>query len=93
MIISFRDDRAKLLLDGVVPKSMPMALAKVARRKLEMINAAKRLSDLKTPPGNELHALSADRAGQYSIRINRQYRVCFRWQEDGVYDVEIVDYH
>ena len=64
MIISFRDDRAKLLLDGVVPKSMPMALAKVARRKLEMINAAKRLSDLKTPPGNELHALSADRAGQ-----------------------------
>jgi len=93
MIMSFRDDRARLLLDGIVPKSIPIGLAKVVRRKLEMINAAKQVSDLKSPPGNELHALSADWAGQYSIRINRQYRVCFRWQEDGVYDVEIVDYH
>ncbi len=93
MIMSFRDDRARLLLDGIVPKTMPMVLAKVARRKLEMINAAKALNDLKSPPGNELHALNADRAGQYSIRINRQYRICFLWQEDGVYDVEIVDYH
>jgi proteic killer suppression protein len=93
MIMSFRDDRARLLFDGIVPKSIPIGLAKIARRKLEMINAAKQLSDLKSPPGNELHALNADRAGQYSIRINRQYRVCFRWQGDGVYDVEIVDYH
>ena len=93
MIMSFRDDRASLLLAGIVPKSFPIGLAKVARRKLEMINAAKQSSDLKSPPGNELHALSADRAEQYSIRINRQFRVCFRWQEDGVYDVEIVDYH
>lgn len=93
MIISFRDDRAKALLDGIVLRTFPMSLAKVARRKLEMIHAAKVLADLKSPPGNELHALGADRAGQFSIRINRQYRICFRWLEDGAHDVEIVDYH
>jgi proteic killer suppression protein len=93
MIVSFRDERAKILMDGFVPKGFPPALVKTARRKLEMIEAAQTLNDLKSPPGNDLHLLDADRRGQFAIRINLQYRVCFRWQEDGAHDVEIVDYH
>ncbi len=65
----------------------------VARRKLKMLDAARQLYDLRSPPGNRLEALKGDRAGQYSIRINDQFRVCFRWTEAGVEDVEIVDYH
>ncbi len=68
------------------------AVERVARRKLEMLGAAGRLEDLKIPPGNGLEALKHDRRGQYSIRINDQWRVCFRW-DDGAEDVEIVDYH
>ncbi|WP_298151003.1 type II toxin-antitoxin system RelE/ParE family toxin [Flavobacterium sp.] len=64
----------------------------VARRKLLMLNAATKLSTLRVPPGNHLEALKGDREG-YSIRINDQWRLCFRWEEDGAYDVEIVDYH
>lgn len=64
-----------------------------AERKLAMLQAAEILDDLRSPPGNRLEALSGDREGQYSIRINRQWRVCFRWTEDGAEDVEIVDYH
>jgi proteic killer suppression protein len=63
-----------------------------ARRKLEMLAAAKRLEDLRSSPGNRLEALKGDRAGQHSIRVNDQFRVCFRWN-DGAEDVEIVDYH
>lgn len=65
----------------------------VALRKLAMLNRAARLDDLKIPPGNRLEALKGDRAGQYSIRINDQFRLCFRWSHAGVEDVEIVDYH
>jgi toxin HigB-1 len=93
MIKSFRDARARQLFDGEVPRGFPPLLAKVARRKVEMLDAAKVLSDLRSPPGNELHALSADRIGQYAIRINRQYRLCFVWRDDGAHNVEIVDYH
>jgi toxin HigB-1 len=93
MIVSFRDARAKLLFEGGVPRGFPPSLAKVARRKVEMLDAAKVLSDLRSPPGNELHALSADRIGQYAIRINRQFRLCFVWRDDGAHNVEIVDYH
>jgi toxin HigB-1 len=65
----------------------------VAVRKLDMLDAATGLADLRSPPGNQLEALKGDRAGQYSIRINRQWRLCFRWTPNGPEDVEIVDYH
>ncbi|MEP1230170.1 MAG: type II toxin-antitoxin system RelE/ParE family toxin [Litorimonas sp.] len=64
-----------------------------ARRKLEMLEAAMVLDDLRSPPGNRLEALKGDRKGQHSIRINQQWRICFIWQNDGPHDVEIVDYH
>jgi toxin HigB-1 len=65
----------------------------VALRKLDMLDAATRLADLRSPPGNQLEALKGDRAGQHSIRINRQWRLCFRWTPNGPEEVEIVDYH
>ena len=65
----------------------------MALRKLRMLDAATRLDDLRVPPGNRLEALKGDRAGQFSIRINDQWRVCFRWQDGHAYDVEIADYH
>jgi len=68
-------------------------IAAVARRKLRQLQIAGRLEDLRAPPGNRLEALRGDRAGQYSIRINDQFRVCFRWTDRGAEDVEIVDYH
>jgi toxin HigB-1 len=68
------------------------SIERVARRKLEMLASAERLEDLNVPPGNRLEALKGDRAGQHSVRINRQWRICFRW-DDGAGDVEIVDYH
>jgi len=68
-------------------------IERVARRRLLMIHAATVVDTLRNPPGNRLEALCGNRKGQYSIRINDQWRVCFRWADDGVYDVEIVDYH
>jgi len=68
-------------------------IATVARRKLRQLEIADRLDDLRVPPGNRLEALKGKRAGQYSIRVNDQFRVCFRWTESGAEDVEIVDYH
>lgn len=68
-------------------------IASVARRKLRQLQIAAQLSDLRVPPGNRLEALKGDRAGQYSIRINDQFRLCFRWTDTGLEDVEIVDYH
>ena len=65
----------------------------MARRKLLMIDAAVDLRDLRVPPGNRLEKLKGGRSGQYSIRINDQWRICFRWQKDGAHDVEITDYH
>jgi toxin HigB-1 len=65
----------------------------VAKRKLDALNAARLLEDLRVPPGNKLHALKDDREGQHAIHINDQYRVCFIWKEDGVHDVEVTDYH
>ena len=70
-----------------------MNIAKVARRKLRQLEIANRLEDLKVPPGNHLEALKGNRSGQYSIRINDQWRVCFRWTDGGADGVEIVDYH
>lgn len=74
-------------------KGFPNDIMKVTYRKLTQIQNARRLDDLRAPPGNRLEALSGDRKGQYSIRINDQWRVCFRWRNGDAYDVEIVDYH
>ncbi|MEO1189731.1 MAG: type II toxin-antitoxin system RelE/ParE family toxin [Pseudomonadota bacterium] len=69
------------------------AVERSARRKLALLHAASTLDDLRSPPGNRLEALRGDRKGQHSIRISRQWRLCFRWSDDGAVDVEIVDYH
>jgi proteic killer suppression protein len=81
------------LRSKVARKTCPEAIWPVARRKLDLLNAVNRLRDLAIPRGNELEALKGDRKGQHSIRINEQYRVCFRWTQDGPEDVEITDYH
>ncbi|GIV64866.1 MAG: plasmid maintenance system killer protein [Bellilinea sp.] len=72
---------------------MPIALIRSTKRKLLMLHAAAALQDLKSPPGNHLEKLSGDRDGQWSIRINDQYRICFRWQDGDAWEVEIIDYH
>ncbi len=69
------------------------AIGRAARRKLLLLNAARKLDDLRSPPGNRLEPLRGDRAGQYSIRVNDQWRICFRWFDGEAHDVEIVDYH
>jgi proteic killer suppression protein len=93
MIRSFADRATeRFFRDGFCPAQW-RALAAVAERKLDMLDAAVRLDELRSPPGNQLEALKGDRRGQFSIRINRQWRVCFRWTSDGPEDVEIVDYH
>jgi proteic killer suppression protein len=76
-----------------MPKGFPSDLAAVGRRKLRMLDAAVRLDDLKVPPGNRLEALSGDRKGQHSIRVNDPWRVCFIWRDGGAHEVEITDYH
>jgi toxin HigB-1 len=93
MIRDFKDDIAKAVFDGENPKGFPSDILKVARRKLRYLNAATLLEDLKAPPGNRLEALKGDRAGQHSIRINDQFRVCFKWTAEGPTEVEITDYH
>lgn len=69
------------------------SIASIAVRKLQMLEEAEVLADLREPPGNRLEALRGDREGQHSIRVNDQFRICFTWKEDGAYDVEIIDYH
>jgi proteic killer suppression protein len=92
VIASFRDTDTEALAKGIrVPRFM--AIESVARRKLRQLEIAGRLDDLRIPPGNRLEALKGDRAGQYSIRINDQYRICFRWTAAGAEGVEIADYH
>ena len=92
MIRSFKDDDTKKLFETGFCKRWA-AISAVARRKLDQIETAANLSDLRVPPGNRLEALKRDRAGQHSIRINDQYRICFIWKVDGAYEVEIADYH
>lgn len=92
MIRSFRDAAtAQLFADEDVPRFR--AIERQARRKLLVLDGAGALIDLRSPPGNRLEALKGDRRGQHSIRINAQWRICFRWREGGAEDVEIVDYH
>jgi proteic killer suppression protein len=94
MIKSFRGALAEFILQQRrVPKRFPTDIAKVARRKLVQINNAVVLGDLAAPPGNRLEALRSDLAGRHSIRINDQWRIVFRWTNEGPEQVEIVDYH
>ena len=93
MIRSFGNPLAEAAWQRRFAKGLPNDIMKVANRKLTQIQNARRLDDLRAPPGNRLEALSGDRTGQYSIRINDRWRVCFRWQAGDAYDVEIVDYH
>ena len=92
MIESFGSrDVERLFDDRDVPRFR--SFERVARRKLLLLHRAASLQDLRVPPGNRLEELKGDRKGQYSIRINDQWRICFRWEDDGAHDVEIVDYH
>lgn len=93
MIKSFADKETEKVYQQVFSKKLPQAIQRTALRKLIMIDNAGCLEDLRVPPANRLESLSGDRAGQYSIRINDQYRVCFRAEGNSFYDVEIVDYH
>jgi proteic killer suppression protein len=92
MIQSFKDEDTAQLFQARKNRRWQNIKA-VALRKLDMVNAASILKDLRVPPGNQLEALSDDRQGQHSIRINDQYRICFVWKDDGAHEVEIVDYH
>jgi len=93
MIKSFRHDLVRRLFIGALPLEFPQDVKKKARRKLEMIHYACDLKDMKAPPGNRLEVLKGDRKGQYSIRINDQWRIFFRFQDGHAYDVEVTDYH
>ena len=93
MIESFRDKRTAAVFAGRMPKGFPSDIATVARRKLRQLDDAVALEEMRNPPGNKLEALIDDRAGQHSVRINDQWRLCFVWNEGNVLDVEIVDYH
>jgi proteic killer suppression protein len=92
LIRSFADKETQKLFETGQSRRFK-ALARVAVRKLTQLDAVKNLDDLRIPPGNRLEALKGNRRGQHSIRINDQFRLCFRWEADGAYDVEIVDYH
>jgi proteic killer suppression protein len=89
----FADRETALIWDGRRSRRLPPDIQGVALRKLRMLNQARRLADLAVPPANRLETLKGDRVGQYSIRINRQWRICFTWGEGGPGDVQIVDYH
>ena len=93
MIKSFRDRDAERLFDRRPTRRFGPGVQKVAFRKLRMLDAAVKLDDLRVPPGNRLERLRGDRSGQHSIRINDQWRICFRWHGGDAWDVEIVDYH
>ena len=93
VIVTFKDKETEKVWNGYYSKKFSVEMQKTARRKLIHIYSAINLNDLRVPPGNRLHALDRDRKGQYSIRINDQWRICFRWREGNAHDVEIVDYH
>ena len=97
MIVSFKNQATEDIFNGksskIARKLCPQSLWKVATRKLDQLDSVLNLDELKVPPGNRLESLSGDRKGEVSIRINGQYRICFKWSESGPYDVEITDYH
>jgi len=97
VIRTFADPGTEDVFDGknsaAARRTCPRSLWNVAYRKLDQLDSATEILDLRIPPGNRLEALRGDRKGQYSIRINEQYRICFRWTDAGPEDIEIVDYH
>jgi proteic killer suppression protein len=93
MIVSIRDSETERIWAGLRSRRLPPDIQAAGLRKLRLINAARQVTDLRAPPANRLEQLKGDRAGQWSIRINDQWRICFRWTQGGAEDVEIVDYH
>ncbi len=93
MITSFKCRETEKIFNGKFSAILPQAIQRLAARKLDYLDSAGELEDLRSPPGNRLEALKNDRAGQYSVRINDQWRICFVWCDNNAYDVEIVDYH
>jgi proteic killer suppression protein len=93
VIESFASTETKKIFEGQISKKLPLEIQRTARRKLLYLDSAKDLQDLKAPPGNKLEKLKGDRAGQYSIRINDQWRICFEWFDNKARNVEIIDYH
>ena len=93
MIKSFADKATLRAFNRQGSKRLPVDIQRQVHRKLMQIHAASRIETLRVPPGNHLERLSGDRAGQYSVRINRQRRICFKWRAGDAYDVEIADYH
>jgi len=97
MIVSFKSQAAEDVFNGKASKearrACPQDIWRIAARKLDQLDSVETLSELKVPPGNRLEPLSGNRKGQYSVRINEQFRICFKWGESGPFDVEIVDYH
>jgi toxin HigB-1 len=93
MIKSFKCKQTEKVFSGCFSAKLPRSMQRLAARKMIMLDAAGELKELRVPPGNRLEALSGDRAGQHSIRINDQWRICFVWHDSNAYEVEIVDYH
>ncbi|WP_027360693.1 type II toxin-antitoxin system RelE/ParE family toxin [Desulforegula conservatrix] len=97
MIVSFKDQATEDIYNGVgsklARKACPQTIWRIAARKLDQLDSVVALEELRIPPGNRLEALSGNRKGEFSIRINEQYRICFKWDESGPYDVEVTDYH
>jgi toxin HigB-1 len=93
MIRTARDKRVWSVLDGKLPKRFPADIVRATQRRLVALDAAVSIEELRSPPSNRLEVLRGDRAGWHSIRINRQWRICFRWVNNNAEDVEIVDYH
>ena len=93
MIKSFQDKETGKIFNRQTSRKLPQDIQHIARKKLVILDAAVQLNDLRTPPGNRLEALEKDRKGQHSIRINDQWRICFKWSDGDAYDVEITDYH
>jgi proteic killer suppression protein len=93
MIKTFTSKETEMLFQREASRVLPTEIQRKARQKLEILDAVERLNDLRVPPGNRLEKLSGNHEGQHSIRINQQWRICFRWKDDDCYEVEIVDYH
>jgi proteic killer suppression protein len=93
MIKTFRDKETEKVFNRQISSKLPQDIQRVARKKLVILDAAVELNDLRTPPGNRLEALKGNRKGQHSVRINAQWRICFKWRDGDAYDAEIADYH
>lgn len=93
MIRRSKDEETRKVFDGRFSRKLPHDIQPIAERKLIMLHRSLDLNDLRVPPANRLEAIKGARQGQHSIRINDQWRICFEWREDGVYEVEITDYH